>query len=104
MREHTKQAINLLKEGMSIGQVADSLGLSRSRVATIKCTYLPELVRRKDRYELASPMGFVGPCLEGASDDFKRWLDGQTPEGATISQIIVAIAYDTYLTESGKDV
>lgn len=104
MREHTKQAINLLKEGMSVGQVSAQVGLGRHRVATIKCKYLPELVKRKTDYKLISPVGFVGPCLESMSDEFKEWLDKQTPEGATISQMIVAMAFDTYLTESGKDV
>lgn len=103
--------IQMVEQGMSNAQIANRLGVTTQRVATIKheARGLGLLAPVQPAYaattvsdilaDRGSRIGSLRQVVDRLDGKVSRWLVDQTPNGGSIADVIVAIVNDTYAEE-----
>jgi hypothetical protein len=97
-----------LLNGLTVKQIVAQTGLCYTKINTAiaHCSDL-RAARLEGKFQaqlktgrvLGAPTGSVGVGIQGYSKTFVDWLSDQVPKGGTISDVLVSMAYDTYLDE-----
>jgi len=85
-RQQVYDVIHRMKKAGIIEQTAPyacSYASSQQRAGTLRAGRILEAAQAYDR-------------------DFQRWLVGQIPEGGTLAELLMAVAFDAYLDEVGQ--